>query len=405
MTFAKTTLRRWKYLETLVFIFVFGYIFYYLITGFSQYSWATFSGKGFIYDFTNPIHTKEFYKCFLSVIGLLTSFYYLWEIGKLFIEVLKKEKNIKWSRTRLFNVFKEVRHRYQPTFLSSYFGELLTKLIVLDVFWILLPYFQKISLFTINFEWYSWIYAYLIWELSMWTWHYGAHKIRLFWCLHSPHHAPEELNMTVAWVHFFAEGYYSAAVQLVILMFLGVQPAMLLVIMSIETMWGTFIHAGERSFKDGRFGIMQKILITPSHHRVHHAKNPLYMDRNFCSFLPFWDWLFGTLQPQKKEIKIEYGITRKIDVINFVDFYFGECFLLYKDVKDAKGLKNKILFMVKPPGWSPESVEHTAATVRANFIKENPELGYTSKDFLLNKIRKRRIISVEDNMIENVKTI
>jgi sterol desaturase/sphingolipid hydroxylase (fatty acid hydroxylase superfamily) len=340
MEFVKAIPRVWKYLENVIFIYVFGYIFYYLVAGFSQYSWATITGKGFIDDFTNPIHTKEYYKCFLSIIGLLTAFYYLWEIAILFVQVLKKERNSEWGRTKLIQIFKEVRKRYQPTFFSNYFGELLAKLIMLDVFWKLLPYFQKISLFTINFEWYSWVYAYLVWELSMWTWHYGAHKIRLFWCLHSPHHAPEDLNMTVAWVHFFAEGYYSTAVQLVILMFLGVQPPMLLVIMSIETIWGTFIHAGERSFKDGRFGIMQKFLITPSHHRVHHAKNPLYMDRNFCSFLPFWDWLFGTLQPQKEEIKIEYGITRKLDVSNFLDFYFGEFLLLYKDVKNASGLKN-----------------------------------------------------------------
>jgi sterol desaturase/sphingolipid hydroxylase (fatty acid hydroxylase superfamily) len=377
-----------KYLENLIFLYVFCYILYYLVSGFSQYSWATITGNGFIDDFTNPIRTKEYYKCFLSIIGLLTSFYYLWEIGRLFMEVLKKERNNKWVGAKFIRIFKQVRQRYQPTFLSNYFGELLAKLIMLDVFWKLLPYFQKISLFTINFEWYSWVYAYLVWELSMWTWHYGAHKIRLFWCLHSPHHAPEELNMTVAWVHFFAEGYYSTAVQLVILMFLGVQPPMLLAIMSIETMWGTFIHAGERSFKDGRLGIMHKFLITPSHHRVHHAKNPLYMDRNFCSFLPVWDWLFGTLQPQRAEIKIEYGITRKLDVTNFLDFYFGEFLLLYKDVKNTRGLKNKFLYIVKPPGWTRESIWHTAATVRDNFLKENRSLGCTSRTLLIEKLWK-----------------
>ena len=113
------------------------------------------------------------------------------------------------------------------------------------------------------------------------------------------------------------------------------------------------------------------------------------MDRNFCTFLPFWDWLFGTLQPLKDEVKIEYGITRKIDVTNFMDFYFGEIKLLFDDVKNAKGIKNKLLYLIKPPGWSPESTVHTAETVRENFLKANPGVGLTSKDLLMDKVLKR----------------
>ena len=156
-------------------------------------------------------------------------------------------------------------------------------------------------------------------------------------------------------------------------------------IFAIEVGWGTFIHAGERSLKKGRLGFLKYFLITPSHHRVHHAKNPLYMDTNFCTFLPFWDWLFGTLQPLRDEVKIEYGITRKMDVTNFIDFYFGEFILLFRDVLNTKGLKNKFLYLIKPPGWNPESVEDTAATVRESFLKENPEYGFTSRRWLMGK--------------------
>lgn len=382
MGFRKKIPGIWRYLENILFILVFGYIFYGAVSGFSQYSLATLTGKGFLDDFSKPLLSQEYYKSILSIVALLISFFTLWEIVLLFIQVSKNKAIPKWNRHKATHIFKEVVKRYKPTFLVGFISEFLPRLIMLDVFWKLLPFFQKIALFTINFEWYSWLYAYLVWELSTWAWHFGAHRIRIFWCLHSPHHAPEELNMTAAWVHFFAEGYYSSVVQLVILMFLGVQPAMLLVIMSIEAVWGTFLHAGERSFKNGRFGILQHFLITPSHHRVHHARNPLYMDTNFCTLLPFWDWLFGTLQPQRKEIKIEYGVTRKIDVTNFMDFYFGEFLLLYHDIKNAKGVKNKLLYIVMPPGWSPGSREHTAKTVRASFLKENPGLGLTSRRFL-----------------------
>lgn len=112
------------------------------------------------------------------------------------------------------------------------------------------------------------------------------------------------------------------------------------------------------------------------------------MDRNFCTFLPFWDWLFGTLQPLKDEVKIEYGVTRKIDVTSFIDFYFGEFIFLIKDVKNAKGIKNKLQYLFKPPGWTPESNEYTAEVVRDNFLKDNPELGITSRNALLKPIAK-----------------
>jgi hypothetical protein len=191
------------------------------------------------------------------------------------------------------------------------------------------------------------------------------------------------MNLTVAWVHFFAEGYYTAFIQVPLLMFLGVRPEMVAIILVIDGTWGTFIHAGERAFKNGRFSFLQHLLITPSHHRVHHAKNPLYMDTNFCVLLPFWDWLFGTLQPERKEVPLEYGITRPVDTSDWIDFYFGECIELFRDVKNANGWRNKILFLIKPPGWTPESEMKTAIRVRADFLKGREELGRTSRDRIL----------------------
>ena len=139
--------------------------------------------------------------------------------------------------------------------------------------------------------------------------------------------------------------------------------------------------------KNGRFGILEKIFITPSHHRVHHAKNPLYIDTNFCVLLPFWDWLFGTLQNEKKEVKIEYGITRETDATSFIDMYFGECICLIKDLKNTPGFVNKFKMLFMPPGWYPGNTEHMATVVRGNYLEEHPELGKTSRDILLEKLK------------------
>lgn len=379
----------WRYIENIIFIGAFGYIAWGWTSGLFQYTLLTFDGKGFIKDFTGPVKTKEYYLVILSVVALFISLFTVWEITVLLVEAVRKTWRQNLGLKKLMAVFGYVARCFKPTFLSALLSEFLPKLLIIDIFWRVQPLFEPLSLFKINFEWYSWVYAYLVWELSTWVWHYSTHRVRLLWCLHSPHHAPEDLTMTTAWVHFFAEGYYTAMVQWFILTVLGVQPAMLLVIMSIEVTWGTFIHAGERSLKTGRLGFLKHLVITPSHHRVHHAKNPLYIDTNFCTFLPFWDWLFGTLQPLRDKVKIEYGITRKIDVTSFIDFYFGEIILLWKDVRSAKGVKNKLLYLVKPPGWSPENSEYTAASVRGRFLEENPAMGTTSRDLLL-RVKKRK---------------
>jgi sterol desaturase/sphingolipid hydroxylase (fatty acid hydroxylase superfamily) len=379
-----------KYVENIIFIIVAILIVYGLVEGFSTSTWNSLMGKGYVAELLDPLQKKEYYKSVLALLSIATTFFILLELIKLiFIEWKKRSaldrlnKDASISKIeKLRSIGGEVLTRYKSNFLAKVFNEYLSKVIVIFVYALWMPYFQKFALFTVGNEWYWWIYAYLIWELSYWVWHFAAHRIRLFWCLHSPHHAPSEMNLTVAWVHFFAEGYYTAFIQLPILMLLGVQPAMVLIILVIDGTWGTFIHAGERSFKNGRFGILQHLLITPSHHRVHHAKNPLYIDTNFCVLLPFWDWLFGTLQPQRKEVKIEYGITRELDVTDFIDFYFGEFILLYKDVRKARGLKNKLLYIFMPPGWSPENREHMAVTIRSEYLKERKNLGQTSRRFL-----------------------
>ncbi len=374
-----------------MFIVVACIILFGLVEGFSKSTWASLMGKGFIGDLMDPIQSKEYYKIGLALLSMATTFFILLELIKLIVsEWIKQNKEIVANNvlqtgsglSRLRNLGRQILLRYKSNFLAKIFNEYLSKAIVIFVYVLWMPYFEKFSLIAIGNKWYWWLYAYLIWELSYWIWHYTAHRIRILWCLHSPHHAPSEMNLTVAWVHFFAEGYYTAIIQVPILMLLGVKPAMVLIILVIDGTWGTFIHAGERSFKNGRFGILQHLLITPSHHRVHHAKNPLYIDTNFCVLIPFWDWLFGTLQRERSEVKIEYGITRELDVTNFIDFYFGECLLLVKDVRNAKGLKNKLLYLFMPPGWSPESPEKMAKFVRDNFLKAHPALGQTSRRFI-----------------------
>ena len=403
-----TLSKTWKTIENLFFIGFFVSIIYVTITSFMDGTLKSFMGMGFLQDISDPINKKIYYKSILSILSILTTFFLLVEMIRLFLKYnplknfSKKKNNLKietssqtfWGKTKIYfsktsnsKFITEFFRRYKTNFLAKVFNEYISKLFIIFVYIQMMPFFHKYALFSVPNNAIGWLYAYLMWELTYWIWHFLGHRVRLFWCLHSPHHAPVEMNLTVAWVHFFAEGYYTAAIQVPLLMLLGVSPEMVAIILVIDGTWGTFIHCGEDAFQNGRFGILEKIFITPSHHRVHHAKNPLYIDTNFCVLLPFWDWLFGTLQNEKKEVKIEYGITRETDATSFIDMYFGECICLIKDLKNTPGFVNKFKMLFMPPGWYPGNTEHMATVVRGNYLEEHPELGKTSRDILLEKLK------------------
>jgi sterol desaturase/sphingolipid hydroxylase (fatty acid hydroxylase superfamily) len=228
--------------------------------------------------------------------------------------------------------------------------------------------FEKFSIIKTSFTWYWFIYGYIVWEFAHFLYHYFGHKVRLFWCLHSTHHAPETMNLSVTYAHFFLEGPYADVIRTTVCILLGVNPPLLFFIMFIDGTWGAFIHVGESIMKDGRLGFLEKFILTPSHHRVHHARNPLYMDTNFCNLLNIWDRVMGTFQPEEKQLPPEYGITREINPNSFWDVYFGEIVALWKDVVKAPGIKNKIAYIFMPPGWSHTGNHKTARMVRKEYL-------------------------------------
>ncbi|MGB1747442.1 MAG: sterol desaturase family protein [Pseudohongiellaceae bacterium] len=228
--------------------------------------------------------------------------------------------------------------------------------------------FQRYAPFQVSLSWFGFIYAYLVWELGHFLYHYLAHKVRLLWCLHSTHHAPEDMNLSVTHAHFFLEAPYADTIRTTVCILLGVQPELLFLIMFIDGTYGAFIHIGDNLVKDARFGVLNKIMLTPSHHRVHHARNPLYIDTNFCNLLNVWDRIFGTYQEEDRSLKIDYGINRKMNSGSFLDVYFGEFVALGRDLRAAPGLKNKLLYLLMPPGWHPGGEHHTAAVVREQYL-------------------------------------
>lgn len=258
---------------------------------------------------------------------------------------------------------------YKINFLTYIFNRFIGRFIAIGMVVFLIGLLQPYAPFQTSNTWYWFIYGYIVWEFGHFIYHYLGHKVRLFWCLHATHHVPENMNLSVTHAHFFLEAPYADTIRTTVCLLLGVRPELLFLIMFIDGTYGAFIHIGENLMKDGRLGFMNKIILTPSHHRVHHARNPLYMDTNFCNLLNIWDKVFGTFQNEQKDIAIEYGITRKMDSGNFLDVYFGEIVALGKDIFKAPGIKNKLLYLVMPPGWHHSGDHKTAKMVRSDYLK------------------------------------
>ena len=260
---------------------------------------------------------------------------------------------------------------YQVIFIIYVFNRFIGRFISIAMVTICIGLFQKYAPFQTQMTWYWFIYGYVVWEFGHFIYHFLAHKVRLFWCLHATHHTPEDMNLSVSHAHFFLEAPYADLIRTTVCILLGVHPAMLFVIMFVDGTYGTFIHAGENLIKNGRLGFLNKIILTPSHHRVHHARNPLYIDTNYCNLLNIWDRVFRTYQEEDHHIDIDYGVTREINSGSFIDVYFGEFITLFKDVKNAPGIKNKLRYIFNPPGWDHNGDHKTASKIRIQFLEEN----------------------------------
>src|SRR6056300_1919154 len=260
---------------------------------------------------------------------------------------------------------------YKVIFLTYLFNRIVGRFIALGVVASCIGFFEPIALFKISNTWYGFVFGYIVWEFAHFIYHFLAHKVRLLWCLHATHHAPEEMNLSVTHAHFFLEAPYADFIRTSICILMGVEPILLFTIMFIDGTYGAFIHVGENLVKDARFGFLNKFILTPSHHRVHHARNPLYLDTNYCNLLNIWDRIFGTYQEEDPNLEIDYGITRPIDSGSFKQVYFGELIHLAKDVLNAPGIVNKFRYIFYPPGWSHETGYQTAKMIREAYLKKS----------------------------------
>ena len=188
-----------------------------------------------------------------------------------------------------------------------------------------------------------WVVAFFLCDLVLYVYHLLGHKTRLLWAAHIAHHSSLHYNLSVGFrinfIHLFYRFLFWAPLCLV-----GITPEMILLLESITAIWNFLIHTE----KIKKLGFLDTIFNTPSNHRVHHASNPEYIDKNLGGILVIYDRIFGTYV--KETIPPAYGITHNIYSHDPKDVLFHEYKNVISEILKIKGLKNKIRFLFSKPG-------------------------------------------------------
>lgn len=195
----------------------------------------------------------------------------------------------------------------------------------------------------------SWVLCLLATDFSYYWMHRTEHRVRFFWALHSVHHSSEEYDlstsMRIFWLIDLTIVFFF--LPLILIGFSGPQVLVCMIIVFTYMIW---VHTE----KIGKLGWFDKIFSSPSVHRVHHGANDQYLDKNYAGILVIWDRMFGTYEPEVE--KVRYGLTTPIETSNPVRIGLHEIIELYRDLRARKGLRTKLLTLIKPPGWQPDAV-------------------------------------------------
>ncbi len=191
-----------------------------------------------------------------------------------------------------------------------------------------------------------WIYGFLACELVIYFYHRLGHKTRLFWAAHVTHHSSLHFNISVgfrvSFIHVFYRFLFWSPLCLI-----GVPPLMILFFDSVTTIHNILIHT-ERI---GKLGVLDEIFNTPSNHRVHHASNPQYLDKNMGGILIIYDRIFGTYARETE--KPVYGITHNIHTHNPATILLHEYNNMFRQFMRITGWKKKLKYLFSPPGELP----------------------------------------------------
>lgn len=240
---------------------------------------------------------------------------------------------------------------------SSVAGLLTGGLILAVTIWV-----YQYRLFTIPMTaWWAWVAILFAEDLAYYGFHRFSHERRLWWAAHVNHHSSQHYNLATALRQSWTGGINGAWVMWLPLSLLGFPPAMILIQKGISLVYQFWIHTEAVKRMPAWF---EAVFNTPSHHRVHHARNPRYLDRNYAGILIIWDKMFGTFQAELDAEPVRYGIVKNLGGFNLLRVAFHEWVGMGKDLFSAKSVRDAAGYVFGAPGWSPDGSRQTSDMIR-----------------------------------------
>lgn len=272
---------------------------------------------------------------------------------------------------RFFKAVGEFEMRDVATSLLMGTGNVVAGLLFGFISYGILMWFWQFKFFDLGFAWWIAVIAFLIDDLRYYCYHRIAHRVRWVWAEHVNHHSSQHYNLSTALRQSWT-GHFTGMVLLQVpLVLLGFHPAFLAFVYGFNLVYQFFIHT-EAVRKLPR--AIEFIFNTPSHHRVHHATNPRYLDANYAGTLIIWDRMFGTFVEELEEDQPRYGIVKNIGTFNPIKVAFHEWVSLIKDAcSPGLSFSDRLKYLYMPPGWSHDGSRKDSAALKAEYVRLNPE--------------------------------
>jgi sterol desaturase/sphingolipid hydroxylase (fatty acid hydroxylase superfamily) len=213
--------------------------------------------------------------------------------------------------------------------------------------------------------WWSLALCFVADDLAYYWFHRSAHRVRWFWASHVVHHSSEAYNLSTALRQTWT-GFVSLNFLFRLPLFLVFPPALVFFCAGANLVYQYWIHT-EAVGRMPRW--FEAVMNTPSHHRVHHAVNPRYLDRNYAGVFIVWDRLFGTFEPERADDRPRYGIVHPLGSFNLVRAAFHEWIGIARDLRSAPW-RAKLGYLWREPGWSHDGSRETSDTIRRRWREQ-----------------------------------
>ncbi len=211
---------------------------------------------------------------------------------------------------------------------------------------------EHLAIFTIKATWLVFVLAFVAKDFAGYWTHRLEHTVNFLWNRHIIHHSSEEFNLSCALRQSISEVFRIFTFLMLPAALIGIPTAVIAVIAPIQLFAQFWYHTR----LIGKMGFLETFLVTPSHHRVHHAINEVYLDKNYGQIFIIWDKLFGTFQPELAEVPPVYGVKRPVQTWNPVLIGWQHFWLLLTDAWRARSWWDKLRIWFMPTGWRPADV-------------------------------------------------